>query len=263
MKSQFILSLFLMGFITFANPVSAQNQATALLKKTEAAMGGWNKLYKQKDVEFTYLYEYPGKQKDVSVERYIFEGEHSWAKYSTHEINVLPKQKGEAIQAVVNGKAMLTLDGKAITDAEAIGGAHFLRAANYYWFTMMYKLSNPGTKHNYLGTETVNGIAYEKVELSFDGAKTGKEANDVYILYINPETNLVDRFFFSLPAMGVNKPVILMEVMYTKMKGLQIPAKRNIYMPNKTGGYADAPSLVQTSSNIKFKNGFTAETIGR
>lgn len=58
---------------------NAQNpNATTLITEMEEAVGGWNKLWEQNDVQFDYNYEYPGQgKKDVSQERYIFEGEHS------------------------------------------------------------------------------------------------------------------------------------------------------------------------------------------
>ena len=252
------LALILTQFYSQAQDAKAK----MLLEKVVTANGGWNKLYKLKDVQFDYNYEYVGAdKKDVSVERYIFEGEHSWAKYSRHQINVFPDKDGVATQAYVNGKPSVALDGKMIDKQENVGAALFLRKANYYWFTMMFKLNNPGTIATYKGTESIGGKTYEKVELTFDSKSTGKEANDTYILYINPETNLVDRFFFSLPAMGVNEPILLMEVAYTKLKGIQVPASRKIYRPNEQGKYGKDPFLVQTSSNIQFKNGFKPEDL--
>jgi len=117
---------------------------------------------------------------------------------------------------------------------------------------MMYKLDNPGTINKYMGTETVNGITYDKVSLTYEN--TGKEADDEYILYFNPKTHLVDQFYFSLPAFGVNAPVLRMELEYEKMKGVYIATKRKGYFPNEKGEYN--LSGIYTSSNIKFNNKF-------
>ena len=230
-----------------------------LIKKMEKAMGGWNKLYKLKDVQFAYNYEYPGQnKKDHSIEKYIFEGEHSWAKYDVHQINVMPEAGGEVIQSYVNHKAYMSHDGKMMTDDASIGLSQFLRKANYYWFTMMYKLSDPGVELSMMDTETVNGINYQKVRVHFNAKTVGKEVNDAYVLYINPKTKLVDQFLFSLPARGVNQPVILMTVKYQTINGVKVPAKRAVYQPGADGKLSTTPNLVQTSSNIKFNNGFTA-----
>lgn len=241
---------------------SAQNEdPTKLIQEMEEAVGGWNKLWDQKDVQFDYNYEYPGMdKKDVSVERYIFDGEHSWAKYSRHDINAMPGKEGEVVQSFVNNKTSCSMNGVAMEDPTVLGTTEFLRRANYFWFTMMYKLNNPGTIHEFLGTEEVNGIAYRKVKVSYEGEKTGKEKNDAYVLYINPDTKLVDQFFFSLPAMGVNQTAIKMEVVYEEINGLKLPTDRKIYMPGPDGKLATSPSLIQTSTNVSFNNGFTPKS---
>ena len=200
--------------------VTEEPTPQALIKSMEKAMGGWNKLYKLRDVQFTYNYEYPGQnKKDLSIEKYIFEGEHSWAKYMIHQINVMPDKDGEVIQSLVGNDITVTHKGKIMDDPKSKGLGIFLRKANYYWFTMMYKLSDPGVKLSMNGTETMNGTLYQKVRVDFNPDQVGKKENDIYILYINSKTKLVDQFFFSLPAQGVNDPVILMKVAYKTQMG--------------------------------------------
>jgi len=243
--------------VTFAN--AQDPNPTELLKKMEATMGGWDLLWSQNDVEFQYDYVSGDGQADLSIERYIFEGEHSWAKYTQHDINAMPGREGEVIQALVNNKAACTLAGKAMTDEQVVGGTDFLRRANYFWFTMFFKLNNPGTIHKYLGSETMDGKNYHKISVAFEGDKTGKEQNDEYILFLNAETMLVDQFFFSLPAMGVNAPVLKMAVEYEEINGLKLPTKRYVYQPGADGKPQPEPFLTQTSSNVKFNNGFKPE----
>lgn len=252
--STFLVAVALLMMST----VLVHDDPVALIKKMEKAMGSWDKMYNLNDVQFTYNYEYPGQnKKDVSVEKYIFEGEQSWAKYTTHQINVMPEAGGEVVQSYVNNKITVTHDGKVITDEKANGLGVFLRKANYYWFTMMYKLNDPGVELSMMGTETMNGMEYHKVKVDFNPTKVGKEVNDAYIVYLNPKTDLVDQFYFSLPAMGVNQPVILMKVEYETINGVKVPAKRSVYQPDANGKYGDSPNLVQTSVGIKFNNGFT------
>lgn len=233
---------------------SSDQKSVALIKSLEKVNGGWKALSKLKDVEYLYTYDDKNKKaKDISIERYIFDGEQSWADYSAHEVNVMPGKSGKVKQCLMDGKAEITLDGKLVNDPKAVGGTAFLRSANFYWFTMMYKLNDPGTVNKYLGTEAVNGITYDKVSLTYEN--TGKSADDEYILYFNPKTHLVDRFYFSLPAMGVNQPVLRMELEYEKINGVYIATTRKGFFPNKEGVYSLGG--VYTSSNIKFKNGFT------
>ncbi len=229
-----------------------------LLKALETVNGGWSTLLEVKDVEFTYEYHDLGKKaKDISIERYIFDGETSWAKYSEHNVNVLPGKAGMAKQCYMDDKATMTLEGEAIKDPKLLGAAQFLRKANFYWFTMMYKLRDPGTHHKYMGTEEFNGITYDKVSLTY--SDTGKPADDEYILYFNPKTHLVDLFYFSLPAMGVTKPILRMELEYEKIDGVYVGTKRKGVFPNEKGEYNLGGEY--TSTNVKFNNGFKKEDL--
>ena len=112
-----------------------------------------------------------------------------------------------------------------------------------------------------MGQEEYNGISYDKVAVSYDPAITEKEQNDSYILYVNPDTKMIDRFLFSLPAMGVNVPAIVGNYEYEDIEGQKIATKRTYFMPNEKGEYGETPSIVQTLTNVKFNNGFTKETI--
>jgi len=152
----------------------------------------------------------------------------------------------------------MTLDGKFVKDQEALGATKFIREVNPFWFMMTYKLADPSTIHKYLGSEEVNGITYEKVSLKYKNEMTGKAADDEYILYYNTKSNLIDLFYFSLPAFGVNAPVLRMEISYDIIDGIYIPARRKSFGPNpETGEYVMNGEY--TFSNIKFNNGFKKE----
>ncbi|CAM4402035.1 DUF6503 family protein [Zobellia nedashkovskayae] len=258
-KLKSTLAVFLLT-VTIATTVYAQNTDTKsaeLLAALVGENGGYKALDAKKDVEYHFIYDNFAKGKDVSTERYIFNGEQAWGSYEQHDINVLPGTEGVALQSLVDNKPALTLVGKDITDPKAIGGTVFLRKVNFYWFAMMYKLQNPGSNYKYLGTEKVGDITYDKVSLTYSSDVTKKEQNDEFILYFNPETHLVDQFFFSLPAMGVNKPILKMTLSYEKVDGLLLSTVRKSYMPDKKGGYMETG--VYTMSDIKFNNGFKKE----
>lgn len=234
-------------------------KSKSLLRALASVNGGWKKLASKKDVEFTYVYHDFSKGKDVSKERYIFNGEASWGEYEQHEVNILPKSKGLVRQFKKDGISTVTLEGKKVTTEEAIKSADFFRSVNYFWLTMMYKLEDPGTLHRYLGQETVKGIKYDKVSLTYDSKTVDKEVNDEYILYFNPETHLIDQFMFSLPAWGITKPVLRTELDYEVIDGIYLSTKRTIYAPNETGEYFTLGEF--TSKDVKFNNGFTVENL--
>lgn len=253
-----ITSFLITSVLAFS--ASAQNtdaKSAELLDAMEAVNGGYKTLAAKQDVEFHYIYDNFEKGKDVSTERHIFNGEQSWASYEQHDINVLPGKEGIVLQSLVDDKPSITLAGAAITDPKAIGGTVFLRKVNFYWFTMMYKLRDSGTNYKHLGTEKVGDVSYDKVSLTYSSDITKKEQNDEYILYFNPETHLVDQFMFSLPAFGVNKPVLKMTLVYENIDGILVSTIRKGSMPNEKGEYVPLGDF--TFSNVKFNNGFKKE----
>ncbi len=242
-------------------PVYSTDDPQSILAAIEYAQGGWGNLWNKKDVQYTYDYRYPDGKADISTERYIFNTEASFGNYTQHDINAMPGTKGDVMQYFDGTSTMAMLGDKKVEDPQAIGGSEFLRRANYFWFVMPYKLNDKGTILKYMGQEDHNGTSYDKIEVTYDPAITGKEQNDIYILYVNPSTKMIDRFFFSLPVLGINAPVIVANYKYEDIDGQKVATKRTYFMPNEKGEYGETPNIVQTLSNVKFNNGFTAENI--
>ena len=251
------LLLLAISFALNTSVAQTDSKSTELIDALVAVNGGYEKLASKKDVQFTYIYDNFDQGRDVSTERHIFNGEHSWGLYKEHKRNVLPGKEGLAIQSLVYGKPTLSLDGMEITDEKALGGTVFLRKVNFYWFTMMYKLKDPGTNYKHLGMEEIDGILYDKVSLIYDADVTKKEKNDEYILYFNPKTHLIDLFFFSLPDWGINEPILKMTLDYEVVDGLYISTVRKSYGPNEKGEYQ--LNGAYTFKDITFNNGFKPE----
>ncbi|MGW9687070.1 DUF6503 family protein [Flagellimonas sp. 2504JD1-5] len=242
-------------------PVYDTNRPETVLAAVEYAHGGWNNLWKKGDVEYTYNYQSSANGKaDVSVERYIFGSEVSYGNYSQHQINFMQDNDDKVIQYFNGDETTVLVNGEENQNQELLAVSDFLRRTNYYWFTMHYKLNDKGTTAEYVGQETFNGITYDKILVSYDAQITGKEQNDAYLVFVNPETKLIDRFFFSLPFFGIDDTVIAANYEYENIDGQLISTKRSYFMPSEEG-YSEEPNLVQTLTDIKFENGFTAETI--
>lgn len=233
----------------------------SILAAVAYEQGGWNDLYDKRDVQYAYSYKMGDGTEDISTERYIFDSEASYGMYTKNEVNAMPGTKGEVAQYYDGEKAVVMIDGKVVDDPEVTGGANFLRRANHFWFVMPYKLSDKGNIVKSLGQEQYNGVTYDKVEVTYDPAVTGKEQNDTYILYINPDTKMIDRFFFSLPAMGINVPAIAANYSYENIDGQMVATERTYFMPDADGNYSETPSIEQTLTDVKFNNGFTDENI--
>ena len=241
-------------------PVYDTNKPETILAAIEFAHGGWGDLWNKKNVQYNYDYRYPDGKADVSTERYIFNSEASFAKYSQGDINIMPGKEGEVSQYFDGNTTVVMVDGKKTDDPQLNTVGDFLRKANYFWFVMPYKLNDKGTVVSFEGKEELNGINYDKLKVGYDSEMTGKEQNDTYVLYVNPETKHIDRFYFSLPFMGVNEPVIIADYSYENIDGQMVATKRKYYMPSESG-YGDEPSIIQTLTNISFNNDFTVENM--
>ncbi|MEM7627177.1 MAG: DUF6503 family protein [Planctomycetota bacterium] len=247
----------LIGAFTAPPVLAGHHEGRELLERVAAKVGSYADLWAMKDVEYTYTYrDNATGTSDVSTERYLFDGELSWAKYTTHEKFIFPGVEGTPVQGWDGKTAWVTLDGKPVTDEAAVGLAAFMRPTNFYWFAMMQKLLDPGTIHTHKGQRAYKGVEYDLVELKFD-VPEGTPA-DIYLLYVNPKTHLIDAFLFTVVDFGLIDEPFLMEVEYETFGKVMLPVTRR-YTPSSWEGEvpADAVWVDEIMQNLKFDNGFT------
>ena len=72
-----------------------------------------------------------------------------------------------------------------------------------YWLLMPYKLLDPGVLLKYDGEETIDGVVYDKLKLTF--GKVGLTPGDTYWAYINRTTRLMDRWAYFLEGWTADK----------------------------------------------------------
>lgn len=255
-KATLAAALSALALLPVSTLFAGDDPSQALLDRFAAEAGTYADLQAKGDVEYRYTYRdnVSGKS-DVSIERYLFDGELSWARFITHDKFVFPGVAGEPVQGFDGTNAWVTLGGKAVEAKEAVGLAYFLRKTNFYWFAMMQKLQDPGTLHHYEGKREHGGISYDLVKVTFDVPEGTK--SDTYILYINPKTHLIDRFLFTVADFGVTEKPLLMEVQYAKFGKVMLPVTRR-YTPSTWNGEvpADAVWTDELMQDIEFGNGF-------
>ncbi len=252
------VEIVLIVLISFAITLHAQD-ARELITKVVEANGGVNALHELKDVSFTYTFRITENNTvDVSKERYIFNGEISYALYTERQCYALPQLTGTHTQFFDGTKTVSKLDDKVITEEQPAYIGHALRKTNYYWFTMMFKLLDPGVNHKLLPAREVDGISYNIVEMTF-GENVG-EASDRYILYINPKTYRVDQFLYTAVGFGVTQPS-LMKVEYEKINGIYLSTYRKYAKADWDGNVVKEVWTEQITENVKFNNGFDLENI--
>lgn len=219
-----------------------------------SAIGGRNGLKKQKDVAFQYTYTSFDGFADVSTEKYLFDGEYSRGEYMTHKNAVMTTVDGVVVQSYDGNTSWITVDDVLFEDETANKMSAFLRKTNLYWFCMNFKLLDPGVRHNYEGIRRVNNIDYELVRIIFEeGVGTSQ---DEFLLYLNPQTKLIDQFLFTVKALGIESP-LMMRVKYEDISGIKLTTYREYAPANWQGELtSDEGWTTQVSEHIKFNNGF-------
>ncbi len=235
---------------------TVQNQGKKLVVEMTQALGGLEKYQKLKDVEYNLTYRDTAKKvQDVSIERYIFKDEKSYAEYSEHTKNVFPQSKNIVKQAFDGKQAWTIVDGHLIEDPQALKMVTFGRKTAYFWFNMMYKLLDPTIIYTVKPNRKVKGIDYNMVEVTYE--KNTNAPQDTFLLYINPKTKLVDQFLFTLNFNGRSAPSRMMWVEFQEIDGLKFPQKMHYQVSDWEGnikkGVLESEKLF---SNIKFNNGF-------
>ena len=252
------INIILCLILLFATS-SVANDAQKLIHKVVEANGGVEALKALKDVSFEYTFR--SKEKgivDVSIERYIFEGEISYAQYTDRQYFVLPQMPGIHTQFFDGEKTVSKLDGKVLFEQQPAYVGHFFRKTNYYWFNMMFKLTDPGINLKMMPERKVEGMAYKVVEMTF-GENVG-ETSDRYVLYINPETNRIDQFLFTVLGFGFKDP-FLMKVQYEKVDGIYLSTYRKYAPADWDGKVVKQDWNEQVTTNISFNNGFNLDNI--
>ncbi len=234
----------------FATLQAQDASARKLLDRVVAAVGGVEGMHRLKDVQYTYHYG-----TEPSLERYIFDGEISYGKTMTDD--------GVREQFFDGETATVLLDGRPVTDEEAIESAFFSRKTSFYWLAMMQKMADPGLVYAYGGTREVEGIPYDILDVTFED-NVGV-AKDRYLLYVNPYTHLVDQFLFTVAAAGRQDPILMKCTYGTFEGGVKFPIVSQSHAAANWAGELDPRGKwgARWRSDFKFSNGFTKENIGR
>ena len=122
------------------------------------------------------------------------------------------------------------------------------------WHWLSVQLDG-GITYEHLGEKLIEGRNYDIVKITFD--LNGKPATDIYQLYINKETSLVDQFLFTVADFNVMETPYLMKLEYEDIDGILLPTQRKYKKSNWNAEVTEEPWILVTWSDIKFNNGLT------
>ncbi|MDN3493185.1 hypothetical protein [Winogradskyella bathintestinalis] len=231
-----------------------QNKGHELVYNMVQKVGNYSQLSKKKDVIYTYTYQTPDGKTDISTEKYMFDGELSYGAYNKHE-RTLAELNGLIEQGYDGKEFWLKHEGKIVNEKAYLEKVAFNRPTNFYWFTMFQKLLDPNLNYEFIEETSIDGKNYNVVKITF---QTDTDApTDIYQLYINKDTSLVDQFLFTVADFGKMEIPFLMTLQYESVDGLLIPTKRQYKASTWNADVSDDPWVNVNWSDIKFNNNLT------
>ncbi len=233
------------------NQLKFQNKGHELVYDMTQKIGNYATLRKKKDVVYTYTYVASNGKTDISIEKYIFDGELSYGRYETHERTLANFEK-TIEQGYDGNKYWLKHNGEIINDSIALKRVAFNRPTNFYWFTMFQKMLDPGLKYEYIGEKTIDNQEYDIVKVTFTAVD---KPTDIYQLYINKKTKLVDQFLFTVADFGRMEIPNLMQIKYEEVDGILLPTTRQYKRSTWDAHISDDPWVTVKWTDIKFNNG--------
>lgn len=230
-----------------------ENKGHELVYNMVQKTGDYNKFLEKKDVIYTYTYQTPDNKTDISLEKYIFDGELSSGTYKKHE-RTFANLEGSVEQGYDGNEFWLKHNGELLNDEKLLQRVAFSRPTNFYWFAMLPKLLDPGLHYEHLEEKTIDNVKYDVVKVTFE--TTEDKPKDIYQVYINKETNLVDQFLFTVADFGRMEP-LLMKVEYETIEGILIPTKRKYKASDWEATESNDPWVNVNWTDIKFNNKLT------
>lgn len=241
---------------TSSPEMAFQNKAHELVYKLTQTVGDLAKLRAKKDVTYTYTYTTVDQKTDKVDEKYIFDGEYSYGAYQQHE-RTTPQLTGLIEQGFDGKSVWLRHAGAYVEDEALLKQVLFNRKTNFYWFTMFQKLMDPGLNYAMVKVDVLDGKNYDVVDVSFN-SEDGKPT-DIYRLWINKETSLVDQFLFTVADFGKMEVPNLMKLQYEEVDGLLLPTKRMYTKADWEGKIIKDEWIHVEWSNIKFNTGISKD----
>ncbi|QSE97871.1 DUF6503 family protein [Fulvivirga lutea] len=149
---------------------------------------GSNKLSNSK-VEFIF------RDKEYGVEQ----------KGGTYEmVRLWENEAGEVVRdEVTNEGFKREVNGQKVEVADSMAFKYTNSINSVIYFALLpYRLNDQAVNKEYLGKESIKNNEYHKVQVTFNEEGGGKDHDDVFIYWINTDTNFIDYLAYSYKVDG-------------------------------------------------------------
>jgi hypothetical protein len=223
MKKLWVMSLVLLlascsGEIVTEKPITnLQNEtldaAIEIIAKMREAHGVKN--IDGKEITFSF--------RDKVYSRYSFNNQYGYSRSALNEEGkmVIDSWRGDDFKRTINNVEVQITDKEENTYKNSINSV-------FYFALLPLSLSDPAVNVELLGDSKLKGKKYTKFRVTFDEEGGGEDFNDVFIYWMNKETNTMDFLAYQY---------------FTEGGGIRF---REAYNPREVGGF-----LFQDYNNFK------------
>lgn len=166
--------------------VEASPDAQKIVDKAIEVAGG--ELYKTSMIQFYF------RNKKFKVRRWG--GEYRMIRVT--------KKDGDVIRDIVmNDSFIRKINKKEVVVPDSMINKYRNSINSVFYFALLpYGLNDGAVRKKYLGTKTIKGELYDKIEVRFDEEGGGDDFQDVYVYWINQKTSLIDYLAYSYEVNG-------------------------------------------------------------
>ncbi len=132
---------------------------------------------------------------DFRNKSYLFDYDHGSFSYES----IFRHEKGNVIRDILTNEGIKRkIDGKnvSLSDDKKSSYAQSVNSVHYFAFLPFF-LRNDAVQKELLGEESINGKAYNKIQVTFAEENGGNDHEDIYIYWINKENKTMDYLAYS------------------------------------------------------------------
>jgi hypothetical protein len=181
-----LISALFAGLISCQTPAPAPD-AKVIIDNAISAAGGDN--FEGAEISFTF--------RNMDYRSLREAGLFTLERIQTDTLNNIIRDvlSNDGFQRFRNDTAISVADSMAFKYTESVNSVH-------YFAYLPFGLGDPAVRSKYLGQATIKDKLYHKIEITFNADGGGVDHEDVFLYWIEPETNTVDYLAYSFKTNG-------------------------------------------------------------
>ncbi len=231
------------------------------------ALGSCTKEFTAEEIIEQTIAAYGGDKVYNSVIEFDFRKKHYVAKYHNYRYElkrIFDDSTGHVVDVLTNDGFTRTVNDSVVALDEK-WTSRYANSVNsvIYFVRIPFVLKDPAVIKKLLGTSTIDGKEYYKVEVSFTEEGGGDDFDDRYVYWINKDTFYIDYFAYSYSTSGGGKRFRVainprevngwrvVDYINYKPKDLDVDiAGYDTYFP--TGGMEELSRIINENVSIKY-----------